>query len=95
MYVKQQQVKKYLTDAKVKCERNAFQSLRERGVIHIDSLEEVPDHENVEYLRVNEEHAKDEDKIRKFIKHFWEGFGGVGEASDVKEGCVTRKKGWG
>lgn len=100
-YVKQQRVtRRKCIGAKVKCKRNAVQFLKEKGMEGGRELyrflrrEEMPDHENVEHVRVNGEYVTDEERIRESIGIFSEDVGSLGEAVDVKDGCDPRLEGW-
>ena len=98
-YVSQQRVvKRKIMNAKVRCERNVIQSLREKGVeggrewYRFLRGERMPDSENVESLKVNGALVTEKEDIRRVVKEFWEEIGGVGEVSEVREGCVTLER---
>ena len=47
------------------------------------------DSENAESLRVNGALVTDIEDMRRVVKEFWEETGGVGEVSEVREGCIS------
>ena len=99
MYVKQQRVtKRMIVKAKVKCDRNVIESLREKGMeggrewYKFLRGENVSDSVGVESLKVNGEVVTEKEGMREAIRQFWEEVGGVGEVFDVREGCVTLER---
>ena len=98
-YVKQQRrVKRKIREAKAKCEKDAIQSLRERGVeggqewYRFLRGEQFSDGGGVESLKVNGELVTDKKKMKECIKDFWEEIGGVDEVQISKVDAVTLER---
>ena len=98
-YVRQQRLtRKKIMNAKVECERNVIQTLREKGLegghewYRFLRGERMSGSENVESLKVNGEKITDKEKMKESVKEFWEEIGGVGEVLDVREGCVSMER---
>ena len=99
IYVKQQRLtKRMIVKAKVKCERNVIESLREKGMeggrewYKFLRGENMSSNAGVESLKVNGEVITEKEGMREAIKQFWEEVGGVGEVFDVRERCVTLER---
>ena len=78
-YVKQQRLtKRKIMDAKMKCERSAIQSLREKGLeggrewYRFMRGEQMSDGEKLESLKVNGVCVTDKERMKDAIKEFWE-----------------------
>ena len=98
-YVRQQRLtKRKIMNAKVKCERDVIEALREKGQeggrewYRFMRGEGMLDRENIESLKVNGECITDRERMKVSIREFWEDVGGVGEVFDVRAECVTLER---
>ena len=98
-YVRQQRLtKRMIRDAKVKCERNTIQSLKEKGLqggrewYRFMRGESVTENEDVKALKVNDEYVTDEEEMKEAVKMFWEDIGGVGEVFHARGECLTLER---
>lgn len=78
---------------KGQCEKSVIQTLREKGMEGSHEWcrflrgEDMPDSEDVQCLKVNGKIITEREKIRDFVKEFWEEIGRVSEVFEVRERC--------